>query len=101
MADAVRIALRDPSSAHHERAKAAFAKPPEDRPRTDRVSLTRLVLKLVVLAGGQSGTVADISINKSFISVTKGDVALDADGFRLDDFGVNGHQLLKPRPDAA
>jgi hypothetical protein len=65
------------------------------------VSLTRLVLELVVLAGGQSGTVADISINKSFISVTKGDVALDADGFRLDDFGVNGHQLLKPRPDAA
>lgn len=77
MADAVRIALRDPSSAHHERAKAAFAKPPEDRPRTDRVSLTRLVPELVVLAGGQSGTVADISINKSFISVTKGDVALD------------------------
>lgn len=101
MADAVRIALNDPSSPHHERVKESIAqsggKPP---PRPSRISMTRLILELVILAGGQSGAIADLELNKSYVSLTRGHADLDPDGFRLDDFGVHGHGLLQARPDA-
>ncbi|GJM37679.1 MAG: hypothetical protein DHS20C19_10460 [Acidimicrobiales bacterium] len=99
MADSVRIALQDPTSPHHERARKGLAKamgrPPQ--PAT-RVSMSRLILELVILAGGQSGAIADVSINKSFVSITRGESPLDLHGFRLDDHGVHGHRLLVERP---
>lgn len=100
MADSVRIALQNPSAPDRERRKAsmkdALGKPPA--PST-RVSLSRLILELVILAGGQNGAIAEMSINKSFVSITRGEAVIDPPSFRLDGYGVNGHGLLQPRPE--
>ena len=64
----------------------------------DRVPMSRLILEIIVLCGGQSGLVAEVSVNKSFVAVTRGDASPDPGGFALDDLGVNGHRLLRPRP---
>lgn len=107
MADAVRIALADPESPHHERVKASLASSmraaragDSTGPATPRTSMARLALEIVILCGGQSGVVADVSINKSFVSLTRGDRELVVGEFRLDDFGVNGHRLLQGRDEA-
>ena len=102
MADSVRKAFSDPESPHHERAKAAIAASMKSGAKTpiaeDRVSMSRLILEIIILAGGQSGLVADVSVNKSFIAVTRGDAPVDVGGLVLDDLGVNAHGLLQARP---
>lgn len=105
MADSVRVALADPSSPHHERVKRSFAASARAGSRgrpPARTSMARLALEIVILCGGQSRLVADVSINKSFVAVTRGDAIVHADEFRLDAYGVNGHGLLSPAidPDA-
>ena len=99
MADSVRIAFADPSSPHHERVRQSIAASLKTGPggrSSAGTTMARLALEIVILCGGQSRLVADISINKSFVAVTRGDAVVHAPDFRLDSYGVNGHGLLSP-----
>lgn len=101
MADSVRKILADPDSPQYLAAKksvSAALRGRGDATSAPRTSLARLALELVVLAGGQSGLVSDLSINKSFVAVTRGEGPAVPGELRLDEFGVHGHNLLVPPP---
>jgi hypothetical protein len=101
MADSVRKILADPDSPQYPAAKksiSAALRGRGDAISAPRTSLARLALELVVLTGGQSGLVADLSINKSFVAVTRGEAPTGPGEFRLDELGVHGHNLRVPPP---
>jgi len=99
MYDAVRNALSDPTLPHHDATVASFVAAPgsDAEPTPARVPLLRLGLELALARASRTAAIAEVTFDEFWISVRRGEAALDADAFRLDDHVHDHFGQLRPR----